>query len=169
MRRGYSRASYAERVDVLREYVPDLELGSDWIVGFPGETEEDYATCESALASHEFAVNYIFKYDPRPGTRAHDELADEIPAEVKRERNQRLLAAAERVQAQRLRSFVGTQQEVLVEARSERFAKSLQGRTRHTLPVSFRGGDELVGRLVRVAIEEASAYGLAGALIAARS
>jgi tRNA-2-methylthio-N6-dimethylallyladenosine synthase len=167
MKRGYTTELYRARLDLLREHVSDLELGSDWIVGFPGETEADFAMCESALEEHAFAVNYIFKYDPRPQTRAHAELVDDVANDVKQERNQRLLRASERVQARRFREHLHRELDVLVEQESARFPGSLQGRTRHTLPVSFRGPRELIGTIARVRIEEASAFGLAGSLVAA--
>ncbi|MBK8180640.1 MAG: tRNA (N6-isopentenyl adenosine(37)-C2)-methylthiotransferase MiaB [Planctomycetes bacterium] len=165
MKRGYTVDLYRRRAAMLREIVPDLELGSDWIVGFPGETEEDYAQCESVLAEQEFSVNYVFKYDPRPSTRAADELRDDVPAEVKQERNQRLLCASESVQAARLRREIGREHRVFVEELSVKRPGTVRGRTRTGVPVSLKAEASSLGTELRVKIEEASAYGLGGSLV----
>jgi len=166
MRRGYTTDLYRRRVDLLREEVPDLELGSDWIVGFPGETEEDFVASEAFLAEQGFAVNYVFKYDPRPGTRAAEDEADSVPEPTKKERNQRLLRRSEDVALARLSRHVGAVRRVFVEGVSDRAPGGLVGRTIHGLVASFRGGPELVGREVDVAIEGATAYGLSGSRVA---
>jgi tRNA-2-methylthio-N6-dimethylallyladenosine synthase len=162
MRRGYTTDLYRRRVDMLRDTVPDVELGSDWIVGFPGETEEDYAASEAFLAEQRFAVNYVFKYDPRPGTSAAERLGDDVDEAVKKERNRRFLAASERVAFARFSRHVDGVRRVFVESVGEREPGTLLGRTIHGLPVSFAGGSELVGRELDVRIVAASAYGLAG-------
>ena len=162
MRRGYTTDSYRRRVDFLREQVPDVELGSDWIVGFPGETEEDYGASESFLSEQGFAVNYVFKYDARPGTSAASEPADEVAEEVKKDRNRRLLAASESVALRRLSPRIGSVQRVFVESAGEPEGHSLLGRTIHGLTVSFDGPADLVGREVDLRIHGASAYGFAG-------
>jgi tRNA-2-methylthio-N6-dimethylallyladenosine synthase len=164
MKRGYTAELYRARAALLREHVPDIELGSDWIVGFPGETDGEYRLCEQVLEEQAFAVNYVFKYDPRPQTRAAETLADDVAREVKQERNQRLLQAAERVQARRLQRTLGARERVFVEEESARHPGTLRGRTRHGLPCSLRGPASLLGTEVAVRIEEASAFGLAGAL-----
>ena len=161
MKRGYTPDIYRRRAALLREELPDIELGSDWIVGFPGETDASYATCETFLAEQGFAVNYVFQYSSRPGTRAA-EREDDVPAEAKSERNQRLLRCAERIQAERFAAHVGAERRVFVERADEREPGRLRGRSEHGLPVAFEGEPSLVGGEVVVAIEEASAYGLAG-------
>lgn len=162
MKRGYTTDLYRRRVEILRARVPDIELGSDWIVGFPGETAEDHARSETFLKEQGFAVNYIFKYDPRPGTKAHDGLVDDVPDEAKKERNQRLLALGEEVGLLRHGAHVGQVRRVLVEGRRE--DGRLAGRTEHGLMATFEGPESLVGREVPVKIEGASGYGLGGAL-----
>jgi tRNA-2-methylthio-N6-dimethylallyladenosine synthase len=164
MKRGYTTELYRRRMDLLRERVPDVELASDWIVGFPGETDADHAASEAFLAEQGFAVNYVFKYDPRPSTHAAETLADDVPDAVKKERNQRLLACSERVALERTRRHVGEVRSVFVESVSPRGAGDLVGRTQHGLVASFAGPAELVGRAVAVRIQGASAYGLAGTL-----
>ncbi|TDJ69871.1 MAG: tRNA (N6-isopentenyl adenosine(37)-C2)-methylthiotransferase MiaB [Planctomycetota bacterium] len=162
MKRGYNLDLYRKRVAILREFVPDIELGSDWIVGFCGETEADFAGSEALLEELEFAVNYIFKYDPRPATHAAERLDDDLDVSVKKARNRRLLAVAERVQRTRLARYAGTSVRAFVESTSERDPRVLLGRTIHGVPVSFRGAQELVGTTIQLAIDETTAYGLAG-------
>lgn len=166
MKRGYTLDLYRRRADLLREVVPDIELGSDWIVGFSGETDEDFAGSEAFLAEQRFLVNYVFKYDPRPKTRADERLEDDIPEAVKKERNQRLLRAAERAQRARFERYRGQEVEVFVESVSERDATTLLGRTLHGMPVSFPAADEasaeaLLGTRQRVTVAETTAYGMA--------
>lgn len=163
MKRGYTTDLYRRRLDILRAHVPDIELGSDWIVGFPGETEADYLATERFLEEIGSVVNYVFKYDPRPETHAHSALVDDVAIVDKKDRNNRLLRVAERVALGRLQAQLGSTLPVFVERVSERHPGSLQGRTFHTLPVSFTGDPELIGSVVRVSVEETSAYGMAGA------
>jgi tRNA-2-methylthio-N6-dimethylallyladenosine synthase len=162
MKRGYTTDLYRKRVEILRAHVPDIELGSDWIVGFPGETVDDHARSEAFLKEQGFAVNYIFKYDPRPGTKAHDGLVDDVPDEAKKERNQRLLALGEEVGLLRHGAHVGQLRRVLVEGRKE--DGRLTGRTEHGLMTAFEGSEALIGGEVAVKIEGASGYGLGGSL-----
>lgn len=164
MKRGYNLDLYRQRAEILRDAVPDIELGCDWIVGFCGETEDDFAGSEAFLREMGFAVNYIFKYDPRPGTSADGRLADDVPDAIKKERNQRLLRVAEAVQHDRFERYRAKSVRAFVESVSERAPSVLLGRTWHGLPVSFRGGPELVGRTVELRIEETTAYGMAGAV-----
>ena len=161
MRRGYDTELYRRRIDLLREQVPDLELASDWIVGFPGEGEEDFRASERLLLDYGFAVNYVFQYSPRPGTTAAA-LSDDVPEEVKKERHQRLLAAAERAGLERHQRQIGRRQPVFVEEASERAPGTLLGRTFHNLACTFEGPPERVGVVVEVTPLEASSFGLAG-------
>ncbi|MEW6074357.1 MAG: tRNA (N6-isopentenyl adenosine(37)-C2)-methylthiotransferase MiaB [Planctomycetota bacterium] len=161
MKRGYTSDLYRRRVDLLRAAVPDLELSSDWIVGFPGETEEDFAASEALLAEIGFAQGFVFKYDPRPGTPAAGR-ADDVPAAVKKERHARLLAAAERAALLRMESWIGRTVTVLVEGGAGRRKGLLRGAGMHGLPVAFPGEESLGGATVRVRVGEASPYGLAG-------
>lgn len=165
MKRGYNLDLYRRRADLLREVVPDIELGSDWIVGFCGETEEDFAGSEAFLEEQGFLVNYIFKYDPRPGTRA-DDAPDDIADSVKKERNQRLLALSERVQRGRFEAQIGRTLPVFVESVSERDPRVLLGRSTTGMAVSLQGEASLVGSLHPVIIDEATAFGMAGRIAA---
>lgn len=164
MKRGYTTDLYRRRMDLLRAAVPDIELGSDWIVGFPGESDADFAASEAFLEEQGFAVNYIFKYDPRPTTHAAETLADDVPEAVKKERNQRLLALGEKVGLQRHGAHVGTVRRAFVESKSDRTPGHLVARTTHNLMLTFRGDASLVGTLVDVKVEGATAFGLSGAM-----
>jgi len=164
MKRGYTVDLYRERIEMLRSYVPDIELGSDWIVGFPGESDEDF---EASLAFCEeigFVQGYVFQYSPRPGTKAF-KLEDDIPLVVKKERNQRLLRASEHSAVNRMDRFVGQEIEVLIEAADPKVPGRLRGRSRHNLPISVFGDADLVGSLQRIRVGEASAFCLAGELV----
>ena len=161
MRRGYTTDLYRKRIGILRDRVPDIELGSDWIVGFPGESEADHLASEAFLAEVGFVVNYIFKYDPRPETRAYD-LADDVETATKKSRNQALLAAAHKVQFERMQRYVGQLAEVFVEQESEKRKGWLQGRSKHGIPVSFVGAADEIGTEVTVRVTDSSPFGLAG-------
>jgi tRNA-2-methylthio-N6-dimethylallyladenosine synthase len=119
MRRGYTRAFYLERVARARELIPGVAVASDFIVGFPGETDADFEATVSLVREARFKNSFIFKYSPRPGTPAH-KVDDDVPKEVKRQRNIRLLAVQEEVAAAENRRFVGRTVEVLCEGPSKR-------------------------------------------------
>ncbi len=161
MKRGYTTDLYRERVAILREFVPDIELGSDWIVGFPGESDADFERSLAFLAEIGFVQNYVFQFDPRPGTKAA-ELLDDVPLSVKKERNHRLLSASEGVALERQRAWIGREVEVFVEGALEKRPGSVRGRSQHNLPVSLRGETSWIGSRVRVCIGEATAFGLSG-------
>ena len=167
MKRGYTTDLYRRRVDLLRELVPGIELGSDWIVGFPGERAADFDATERFLEEQRFVVNYVFQYSPRPETQAHDALTDDVPEATKRERNNRLLATAERVAFARVREQIGRELEVLVEDVHDKRPGVLRARAFNGLAVSFQGAPELVGTTQRVRIENGTAFGLAGSPVSA--
>ncbi|MEO0652051.1 MAG: tRNA (N6-isopentenyl adenosine(37)-C2)-methylthiotransferase MiaB [Planctomycetota bacterium] len=166
MKRGYTTDLYRKRLAMLREIVPDIELGSDWIVGFPGESEADFEQSLAFLDEVGFSQNYIFKYDPRPETVAHG-IADDVDTPTKKARNQRLLAQAEQTQFRRMQAWVGREVDVFVEQVHDRHPGLLKGRTFHGLPVAFEGAEELVGTSVRVRVGESTPFGLTGDLLAA--
>ena len=168
MKRGYTTDLYRERVAILRSVVPDIELGSDWIVGFPGESDGDFERSLAFLEEIGFVQNYVFQYSPRPDTRAYA-FDDDIPLVVKKERNQILLAASERSALRRHERFIGSEVDVFVESVSAKRPEQVRGRTPHNLPVSFDGPTELVGRYARVGISEASPYGIGGALVSPKA
>lgn len=158
MKRGYTIELYRERLELLREALPDIELGTDWIVGFPGETEQDFEASERWLESQGYVQNYVFKYSPRPDTHAGERLPDDVPEDVKSERNQRLLRAAERAQLLRLQAWIGKRVQAFVEGKNERGL--LVARSFHNLPISFAGEDALVGTSVELEPTDATSFGL---------
>jgi tRNA-2-methylthio-N6-dimethylallyladenosine synthase len=139
MRRTYGRERYLDLVARLREAIPDLSLTTDLIVGFPGETEEDFAQTLSLVEECRYDGAYTFIYSPRPGTEAHETLPDDVPAEVKRERIGRLVETVQRVAAERAARFVGSTREVLVEGPSRTDLSRLRGRLRQNIAVNFTG------------------------------
>ena len=163
MKRGYTTDLYRRRVDLLREVVPDLELGSDWIVGFPGETEADFQATLDFVGEIGFSQGYVFKYDPRPETVAHG-MDDDVAPEVKKARNQDLLRRVEEVALGRMERWIGRRVEALLEEPSARDGARLVGRTGHSLPISVAAGTEWLGRPATVEVDHASGFGLSGRL-----
>jgi tRNA-2-methylthio-N6-dimethylallyladenosine synthase len=170
MRRTYDRRRYLELVARLREAIPDLSLTTDLIVGFPGETEGDFAETLSLVEECEYDGAYTFLYSPRPGTEAGERLADDVPAEVKRERMGRLVKVVQRTAAARAQRFVGSVREVLVEGPSRTDPGRLRGRLRQNIVVNFVGA-AAPGELAQVRIDGATSTTLVGeqAEVAARA
>jgi tRNA-2-methylthio-N6-dimethylallyladenosine synthase len=160
MRRTYSRERYLALVDRLRGAIPDLALGTDVIVGFPGETEEDFRETLEVVDAVGFDSAFTFVYSPRAGTEAA-EMPDQVPDEVKRERMERLVQAVQRCAAARNANRVGLVEEVLVEGPSRTDPALLRGRTRRNTTVNF-SGTAAPGDLVAVTIEEATSTTLRG-------
>lgn len=168
MRRTYDRDRYLALVARLRAAVPDLALGTDVIVGFPGETEEDFAQTLEVVEHVRYDSAFTFIFSPRKGTEAA-ELPDQVPDEVKHERLERLVEVVQRIAAERNAERVGRVEEVLVEGESRTGTALLRGRTRRNTMVNF-GGTAEAGELVDVLIEAATSSTLRGtqaALVAA--
>lgn len=166
MRRGYTKERYLMRWENLMAEVPDMEIHSDWIVGYPGETDADLQETVDLMQRVRFAQSYVFKYSPRPGTLAA-ELEDEVPPEVKAERNQILLRLQEEHTRAYNEALVGSVQEVLVEGVSPRDETRLTGRSVHHRIVHFDSRDEsLIGTYVPVRVTEAANHSLIGELLA---
>jgi len=161
MGRRYTREQYLELVAKLRAHIPNLTLTTDIIVGFPGETDEEFEDTVSLVEEVQFDGAFTFIYSPRPGTGAPN-LPDPTPEEVKRERIHRLIEVQNAITARRNQALVGSVQEVLVEGKSEKDPSRLTGRTRGNKIVVFHGGDELVGNVVPVRITEARTWTLVG-------
>jgi tRNA-2-methylthio-N6-dimethylallyladenosine synthase len=115
MNRGYTAQQYRDFIDRARAYMPDVSIASDFIVGFPTETEEEFQTCIDIIRYARFKNSFIFKYSPRPGTTAIDRFADDIPDDVKRRRNNELLAVQQAVCTANNLELVGKTLEVMVE------------------------------------------------------
>ncbi len=160
MRRTYDRARYLRLVDTLREAIPDLAIGTDLIVGFPGETDEDFAATLSLVEDVRFDSAYTFIYSPRSGTEAAS-LPHPVPDTVKHERLEVLVELVQRVAAERNAERVGRVEEVLVEGPSRTDAALSRGRTRRNTTVNFVGGGA-PGSLVDVLIDESTSTTLRG-------
>lgn len=156
MRRGYDREGYLRKIDALRKRIPGLALGTDIIVGFPAETEEDFGETLSLLDEVGFDTLYSFAYSPRPGTAAL-QLDDPIPSAVKTERLGRVQERQKAIQASRNRAWVGREVEVLVEGPSKRDPEKWTGRTPENRIVHFPGASG-PGRLERLKILESTPY-----------
>jgi tRNA-2-methylthio-N6-dimethylallyladenosine synthase len=153
MGRGYSRAEYLEAIELMRTHVPGLSLATDWIVGFPGETDADFEESCSLLREVDYQNSFVFKYSPRDGTRAF-EWGDDVPREKKEERNHVLLEIQKEISFRRNRGRVGEEVEVLVEGISKNDETKWTGRTTQNLIVHFPAGRDLTGRLVSVRLTD---------------
>jgi tRNA-2-methylthio-N6-dimethylallyladenosine synthase len=166
MKRGYTVLEYKSIVRRLRAAVPGISLSSDFIVGFPGETDADFEATMKLIEDIGFDASFSFVYSRRPGTPAA-ELPDDTPREVKLARLQRLQARIE-AQARALSSaMVGTRQRVLVEGAARKDAAELCGRAANNRVVNFPGPRDLVGRLADVVITAALSHSLRGELVSA--
>jgi len=164
MRRTYSRDRYLRLVAEMRDAIPDLALTTDLIVGFPGETEADFEDTLSAVDEVGFDGAFTFVYSPRAGTEAAA-LPEQVPDVVKTERIERLVAAVQRVAAERNAARIGGVEEVLVEGPSRTDSSLLRGRTRRNTTANF-AGSAAPGELVEVAIARATSTTLGGAQVA---
>ncbi|MEA2483056.1 MAG: tRNA-2-methylthio-N6-dimethylallyladenosine synthase [Thermoleophilaceae bacterium] len=160
MRRTYNRQRYLDRVALIREHVPDCAISTDIIVGFPGETEEDFQQTLDVVEQVRYDSAFTFIFSPRRGTEAA-QLPDQLPHPVKRERMERLVEAVQRIATERAQRFVGREMDVLVEGVSRTDPDRLRGRTRHNKTVNFSGLAQ-PGDFARVEITGATSTTLAG-------
>lgn len=160
MRRTYNRERYLDRVALIREHVPDCALTTDIIVGFPGETEADFAATLEVAEAVGYDGAFTFIFSPRRGTEAA-ELDGQVSHAVKRERMERLVEVVQRRARERAQRFVGRTMEVLAEGPSRTDPSRVRGRTRHNKAVNFEGTAE-PGELVEVEITGATSQTLSG-------
>jgi tRNA-2-methylthio-N6-dimethylallyladenosine synthase len=165
MKRGHTALEYKEKVRRLRAVRPDLSLSSDFIVGFPGETEADFEATMELIEEIGFDHSYSFLYSPRPGTPAAS-LPDLVPHERKQQRLTRLQARISEMAQAISRGMVGSVQRVLVERRSRKSFADVAGRTENNRVVNLPGRPELVGCFVPVRITEALPNSLRGEVAA---
>jgi tRNA-2-methylthio-N6-dimethylallyladenosine synthase len=165
MHRIYTVEQYLEKVQMLREIVPHVALGTDIIVGFPTETEEEFQETYRLLKEIEYSVAFLFAYSPRKGTPAM-RWKDDISQEVKDERLQRLIELQDTIYAKQRQAILGTTVEVLVEKRSSKDKRYLKGRTRCWKNVLFSGDDEQIGTLQSVQVHSYSHQTLLGTICA---
>ncbi len=165
MRRGYTVERYRKRIEQLWSKAPDIELHSDWIVGYPGETAADFDETVAFCREVGFAQSYVFKYSPRPGTFS-SEVDDDVPQAEKERRNQVLLQTQEELSGAKNRALVGQTVEVLVEGASKVLGR-MTGRTSQHRLVHFASEDRgLVGQYAPVRVTEALAHSCVGELLA---
>lgn len=164
MNRKYSKEQYLELVEKVRKHIPDISLSTDIIVGFPGETEEDFAETLDVVEKARFDMAYTFLYSKRTGTPAA-KAADQIPEEVKKERFDRLLDLQNSISRHINDRLLGKEVEVLVEGLSKSSKTTYTGRTRENKIVNFKGNPNLVGSLVRVKIDTVQTWSLLGKLV----
>ena len=164
MKRKHTAVEYKATIRRLREVRPDISLSSDFIVGFPGETDADFEATMDLIAEIGFDHSFSFVYSARPGTPASS-LPDDVPLDVKK---QRLAILQERINQQAgdiSRNMVGTTQQILVSGPSRKDPGQLAGRTANNRVVNFKGDPELVGEFVDVTITEALPNSLRGELV----
>ncbi len=166
MKRGHTTLEYKAKIRKLREARPNLSLSSDFIIGFPGETDKDFESLMNLVAEVGFDQSFSFVYSARPGTPAAN-LADDTPMEVKKERLQLLQARINQQAFEISRSMVGTTQRVLVERPAKKDPRQLAGRTENMRWVNFDGDAALIGGFVDVVITEALPNSLRGRLAGA--
>ena len=164
MNRGYGKEQYLELVGRIRERIPGIALTTDIMVGFPGETDEDFEDTVDILEKVRFDTAFTFIYSKRAGTSAAG-FEGQVPEEVKKIRFQKLLEVQNRISRELNEKLPGTEAEVLVEGRSKTDEDFLSGRTRTNKVVNFKGSDKLIGKLVNVRIAEAHTWSLTGELL----
>ncbi|MDO4557680.1 MAG: MiaB/RimO family radical SAM methylthiotransferase, partial [Planctomycetia bacterium] len=172
MNRHYTLAQYREMLHRIREAIPDASITSDFIVGFCGETEEEFHATVDLVRESRFRNIFVFKYSPRPGAKAAELMVDDVPDEVKRRRNRELLAIQTEISSEDQRVFVGREVEILVEgvSKGNRHPKNdgpgavvqLVGRTVYDQIVVFDGPRSLAGRILTVRIVRAEPFTLFG-------
>ncbi len=161
MRRPYKNEKFFTLIDAMRTARPDLAITTDIIVGFPGETEEDFLETLAAVERVQFDNAFIFQYSPRKNTPAAV-MDDQISRDIKEQRNQRLLDVVNRIAIAKNQNLVGTVQSILVEGKSKTNENRLQGRTPQNKPVIIEGSDELIGHIIDVRIVESTGFTLYG-------
>ncbi len=174
MKRGYTVEEYREMMSRIRATVPEATVTSDFIVGFCGETDEDFAETVELVRESRFKNSFIFKYSERPGTKSADLFPDDVPEDVKKRRNNQLLAIQNAISEEDNQPFIGRQVEVLVEGPSKNAVKhgedegpvvQLVGRTMCDRIVVFDGNRRQIGQLLDVAVYDANAFTLFGSVV----
>jgi len=173
MKRGYTVEDYREMLARVYATIPAAAVTSDFIVGFCGETEEDFQATVELVRESRFKNSFIFKYSERPGTKSSELFPDDVPEEVKRRRNNELLAIQDAISEAEQHKFIGRQVEILVEGPSKASQKhpaegpavQLVGRTHCDRIVVFEGQQRQIGQLLPVTIYDANAFTLFGAVV----
>lgn len=166
MRRNHTLDEYLDKVKYLQRVAHGVELSTDLIVGFPGETEEDFERTLYCLREVRFGQIFPFKYSPRPGTAA-SELKDDVPREVKEERLARVIALQEQIETEAIAALHGTEQTVLIDAANPRTRGVMNGRTEGFRPIAIQAPELEIGQLVRARVTGHRGHWLEGELIEA--
>lgn len=177
MKRGYTVEDYRDMMARIRERLPQATVSSDFIVGFCGETEEEFQLTVELVEECRFKNSFIFKYSERPGTKASDRLPDDIPDDVKKRRNNELLAIQNRISEEDNQRLLGQHFEVLVEGPSKMAAKQddgqpvlqLTGRSHCDRIVVFEGNRRLIGQTIPVAVYDVTPFTLIGNVVTTHS
>jgi tRNA-2-methylthio-N6-dimethylallyladenosine synthase len=164
MHRGYTKASYLEKIVCLKKVCPSIAVTADVIVGFPGEEEKDFEETLDLIQKVRFDDLFSFKYSPRKGTRAA-QFTDQVEEKVKQDRLSVLQEIQKEITLQKNHEREGRLEEVLVEGRSKQSLQDMTGRTRSNKIVNFEGELALVGKLVPVEITKAYPHSLRGGIL----
>ena len=164
MNRRYTREKYLARVDAIRAKIPDMSLTTDLIVGYPGETEEEFEETCSLVEAVGYDSAFTFIYSPRIGTRAAD-MPDQIPEEVSSRRIQKLIGIQKESTRKNYARYIGQTHSVLVDEASKRDENQMAGKNEYNITVNFPGSKELIGQIVRVKITSAGESTLRGELV----
>ena len=164
MNRRYTKEQYLELVDKIRAKIPEVTFTTDIIVGFPGETEEDFLDTLDVVEKVRFEQVFMFIYSVRKGTKA-ETMPDHVPDEIKSERFGRLKALADRITEEENMKYIGTIQNVLVEGVSKTNSEVLTGRTKSYKVVNFSGSKDLIGKNIDVRIVSQHVWYLKGEII----
>jgi tRNA-2-methylthio-N6-dimethylallyladenosine synthase len=164
MKRGYTSLEFKSKIRRLRKVRPDISISSDFIIGFPGETETDFEDTMNLIHEIGFDNSFSFIYSPRPGTPAA-QLPDDVSMQVKKQRldvlQNRILLNTNRISE----AMIGTEQKILVTGPSKKNPQKLAGRTENNRVVNFEGSADLVGKLITMKITECLGYSLKGEVV----
>ena len=164
MKRRYKAADYIKIIEKIRKVRPNISMSSDFIIGFPGETDQDFEDTMQLIETVGYDLSFSFIYSPRPGTPASD-LEDDVPMDVKKARLQRLQTRITEMSMQISDSMVGTVQKVLVDRPARKDPTQISGRTENNRVVNFDGDQSLIGQFVNVKITEALPNSLRGEIV----
>ncbi|TRW28606.1 tRNA (N6-isopentenyl adenosine(37)-C2)-methylthiotransferase MiaB [Criibacterium bergeronii] len=162
MNRKYTRQDYLKKIEAIKSKVPDIALTTDIIVGFPGETDQDFKDTLDLVKQVEYDLAFTFLYSPRPGTKAAV-MTDQVPEEVKKERFNQLLETVNEIAARKNKAYLGKIEEVLVEGLSKNNDQILSGRNRKNKLINFAADKSKIGQIVNVKITATKSFSLDGA------
>lgn len=164
MNRGYSQQDYLNLINLIKKSIPDASITTDFIVGFPGETEKDFTETLKVVKEVRFDMAFTFIYSPRKGTPAA-KMKDQIPDQVKKDRLNRLMKIQNQISYENNKKLLGKKLEVLVDGESKNNENMLSGRTRTNKLVIFPGNKDLKGELVNIRIDDVQSFNLYGKII----